>query len=61
MGRRTAATTLIECDDAIAFGVIEAARTRITSTPWPTMDEQHRNALCVARFVDIECMDVGHA
>jgi hypothetical protein len=25
------------------------------------MDEQHRNALCVARFVDVERMGAGHA
>ena len=61
MGRRTAAASLIKCDNTIVFGVIEAARTRITSAPWPTMDEQHRNALCVARFVDVERMGAGHA
>ena len=56
VGSRATAAALIEGNNAIDNGIVEATGTRITSSTGATMYEQDRYAVDITRFVDIQLM-----
>ena len=58
VGGRAAATALVEGDDAIEFGIVETARIAVAGAARAAVDEQDGNAVGIARFVQIEFVQV---
>jgi len=54
------ATALVEQHDAIALRVEKPPVHRLATGPWPTVQEQHRQALRAAAFLDVQGMQIVH-